>query len=162
MKLVVFSIGLIFSALLQEPVKYINEEAGFTIDFPSPPQETETMKEGNPSYKIKASSGNANFAVYAKVNMGNIDHILGGTEQSLQAFCEAYSGVTESRSNFTMSGKTGIEAKISAQDSAKVNYRVIIIGKVHFQLMIISRNVFAPDSVVNRFFDSFKITENIK
>ena len=78
-------------------------------------------------------------------------------QTSLDAFVKALDGTIDEQTTFKIDGYEGINAKISTQKDAKINYRAILIGNFHYQLIITTANDYANENDVSHFFNSFEL-----
>ncbi|MCB9233762.1 MAG: hypothetical protein H6581_19050 [Bacteroidia bacterium] len=132
----------------------------FSIQFPAKPEISDTKTDEAHTYKANATVGESSYFVGFTVHttpMVNPDDLA---QVSLDAFNETLGGTIESSSEWKYKGETGRQAMIKMEaQGAQVDYKVIIIGQIQYQLIVISTSGDYDAKSAKKFFKSFKTTK---
>lgn len=156
--LFVLMAGLLITPVsAQKWVKYKDADCKCKIKFPTTPEKTKTEKDEATTYKVSAQVGDQTyFFGYTKHEVTMVDH-ENMAHISLEAFNEQLKGQVVNERPWEISKATGRQATINlTEQSAVCMYKVVLIGQMQYQAVVI-----APISTVDKdgaktFFDSFK------
>jgi hypothetical protein len=139
---------------------YENEEAKFSVTFPGE-YTTETEKGENvTTVKIICTYENQTyFASYSLHELTITDH-MEMAEVSYDSFKEAVGGQTLSRSEWDIDNHKGLRSVMDLTESGvKLEYRVILLGNIQYQLVAMAANADYDEKAAAKFFKSFKLMD---
>ena len=142
----------------QKSVAYKSEEGKFSIKFPGEFKENITEKESAKTVKIQCELEKSNYFASYSLHKVDIDDPLEMAEVSLESFTEAIHGVVVTRTEWKIKKNEGLKALIDLPDNgAKLEYRVILVGNIQYQLIVIAVDGAIDKKKANAFFKSFKL-----
>ena len=161
--LTLFLAGLSLLSFTYNPTakgfKFTSEEGKFSIVFPSSFQsETITQENNTKTVKISAEAKNQNYMATYTIHQMEMNNPGSLAQTSLDAFVEAAKGTVQNQSEWKIKNNPGIKSIIllDGQD-AKIEYRVIIVGKIQYQVIIVSPNKLWDQKAADVFYKSFSL-----
>ena len=142
----------------QKWVKFADEDCNCKIKFPNEPEKTVTEKNEATTYKVVSQVGDQTFFFGYTLHEVNLAGTPNLDQVSLDSFNEELGGKMTNQKNWVIKKKyTGKQATLSLQkQSAVCLYKVIIIGQMQYQLVVISPQSSLDADAAETFFASFK------
>lgn len=136
--------------------KFTSEDGKISISFPAEPAKDKTEAEEAVTHKVSVTEGTTTYFFGYTYHENELADAKELAQVSLDSFTEAVGGTIKSQGVYKYKKNEGLEAKITIEDQGYIMYKVIIIGQVQYQLVVINTvDEFGPDA--DKFFNSFKI-----
>lgn len=131
----------------------------FKMKFPAKPEISETKKDEATTYKAVAQAGSSTYFVGFTVHEIEMVEPYELAKVSLGAFNETLGGTVKEESDWNFKGNRGIQAKIavSAQQNMLIEYRVLLVGQIQYQLVVIAPDNDFDSKTAGKFYKSFKL-----
>ena len=134
--------------------KFTSENGNVSISFPAEYEKGEEAQEGIITHKVSSVVGNTTYFFGYTIHESPLDAPKELAEASLEGFNGAIGGTILSKGPYKYKKNEGMEAKITIEDKAYVLYKVVMVGQVQCQLVIIDvEDKFGKDA--EKFFNSF-------
>jgi hypothetical protein len=158
--LALFTLLFLFTSFAPSPkgFPYQSEEGKLSVVFPG--DFTTERTEGNNNYTVKTTCTYNNQTYFVSYTMHSLELTdpLDLAETSYDSFITALKGVMISKAEWTVKEHKGIKAMIDLpENSSKLDYRVIIVGNIQYQLIALAANIDYNEKDAESFFKSFKI-----
>lgn len=155
-----FAFLFIFTSFTISPkgFPYQSEEGKLSVVFPG--DYTTERTEGNNNYTVKTTCTYNNQTYFVSYTMHSLELTdpLDLAEASYDSFITALKGVMISKTEWTVKEHKGIQALIDLpENGSKLEYRVIIVGNIQYQLIALAANIDYNEKDAESFFKSFKI-----
>lgn len=139
---------------------YDSSEGRFSVVFPA--EYATERDEGEDVATIKTScnlDGQTYFASYSLHQLEMTDP-MEMAEVSYDSFIKAVGGVLQSKSDWKVKEHTGLIAVMNLSDeSVLLEYRVILVGNIQYQLVVLAATGDYDAKAAGNFFDSFKLKD---
>jgi len=139
---------------------YLSEEGKVRINFPA--EYAEEVKANNPNAprKISARYNNVDYILSYTIHETPIVMHSEMAKVSVESFVEALGGELVMNKAYTYKGNTGQSALIMLKNGQlTVNYRVILVGQIQYQVIVVSPTASQDIKTLNKFLKSFKLIE---
>lgn len=141
---------------------YSSIEGKFKVTFPDTYEEVVSESEDQKTVKINCVQGeHIMFASYTLHETAITDH-QDMAEVSMESFVEAVGGKLLSRSEWKVKGNSGLQSVMNIESDEKIikiDYRVVLVGQLQYQLVFISPSDDYDIKMAAKFFKSFQITK---
>ena len=163
MKKIIFKLSFVaFLFIMQSftPVKmkYISSEAKLSITFPTT---YETINKNGDGYSSVETQGNLNdqlFMASYQIHKVQMTEHEAMAIVSLESFNEALGGKITKQSTWMVNKNRGVQASIDIPASnLKAEYKVVLIGQIQYQVVVISEASIWNQANADKFFKSFKV-----
>jgi hypothetical protein len=157
--LIIFSLLLTATHLLgQSDFVYETEEGKFSIDFPAK-YNVNSEEKGSirTAQAMCAFDEHTLLATYTLHATEITDHdALADT--SIVAFGNSVNGNLLSKTDWVVDGKKGRKAFYNLpEQNIKVEYRVLLVGQLQYQIIVMATNAKFDNEMAVTFFDSFRL-----
>jgi hypothetical protein len=157
-----FTLLFLFTSFVPSPkgFPYQSDEGKLSVVFPG--DFTTERTEGNNNYTVKTSCAfnNQTYFVSYTIHAMELTDPLELAEVSYDSFITALNGVLMSKAEWKIKEKRGIKAIIDLPETdTKLDYRVIIVGNIQYQLIALAANNDFNEKDAGSFFKSFKMQE---
>ncbi len=154
-KFISLAFGLILvSGIATAQVKYRSSEGKISAKFPCD-YEIENTGDSK-TVKVKANCNNNLYYDSFIEHDENVEDIDGILQISIDAFSEKLEGSIKKQSDFTMKKHAGLQAEIDFAENT-VLYRVLMSGKMQYQMISLGSSGNFDRAVAEDFFKSIKI-----
>lgn len=134
---------------------YSTMEGKMKISFPG---EYEVSKMDENTTKIVSVVDNANYFCTFTINDVTLVDPEGLAQSSLDGFNEVLEGTINNKSVWKIQKHKGLKAEIDVTSiQAKVQYHVVLVGKIHYQMVVIAGYKDFDQKKVDAFMKSFKM-----
>jgi hypothetical protein len=141
---------------------YSSKDGKFRVTFPGAYEETVGEGEDQKTVKINFVQGeHILFASYTLHETEITDH-QDMAEVSLDSFVEAVNGDLISKSEWKVKGNSGLQSVMTIESEEKIikiDYRVVLVGQLQYQLVSIAPTDDYDTKMSDKFFKSFQITK---
>ena len=128
------------------------------MQFPAKPEISETKKEDATTYKATATKGQTTYFVGFTVHQTQMMDHQELAQVSLDAFAETLGGIITEQSDWKYKKNLGRQAVVELKEQdARVDYKVILVDQIQYQLVIVSPKADHDAKVAKKFFKSFKM-----
>jgi len=137
---------------------YQSDEAKFSIIFPGAYESDVVTGENNITHKITCTVDNQTYFASYTVHQFVIDDQEGLAGVSYDSFLASIGGKEVSKSEWVLKKNKGLKAKIDLTESlSTLEYRVVLVGSIQYQLVVLAATGDYDDKAAQAFFDSFKL-----
>jgi hypothetical protein len=145
-------------AYAQKNYPYDSNEGKFSIEFPGEFTVDREDKDKVSTIKINCDyEGQTYFASYSLHKIEMVDHEE-MAEVSFDSFHAAVGGEVLMKDEWKVDGNTGLMAEIDlAENSVTITYRVILVGNIQYQLIVMAEYSDYDKKLANKFFKSFEL-----
>lgn len=140
-------------------VKYFSKpgfvEIYFPVQYENKFQETTDGKVTT----VTATSGETKYMLIWTILKDNAATDFAASKAAMTKFKDSYNGQVKEEDKFKMKKCEGVEALILIPEkNLTLNYKVIIVNKIMYQIAVISPTASIDKKNVNKFMKSFEIT----
>lgn len=158
--LALFALLFLFTSFAPSPkgFPYQSNEGKLSVVFPG--DFTTERTEGDNNFTVKTSCNVNNQTYFVSYTMHSLELTdpLDLAETSYDSFITVLKGVMVSKAEWKVKEHKGIKAMIDLPDNgSKLEYRVIIVGNIQYQLIALAANIDYNDKDAASFFKSFKM-----
>lgn len=136
---------------------YKSEEGKFKIKFPGAIDITEKEKEKYKTTQITCTVNENVYFVVCTTHSAPMKKPKELAKVSLDSFVESLSGKISTKSDWDIKGNSGYIAVINIDKTSVIHYRVVIVGQIQYQVVVIGKKTNYEEEVAKKFFKSFKI-----
>lgn len=138
--------------------KYSSAEGKMTVTFPAA-FETEVNSQNDiETTKITAIVDEQTFFAAYTLHQTELEDQIMLAQIALDSFSETLNGNILQQSAWKIKKNEGVQAVLNLDEQdAKIQYRVIMIGNLQYQLVVIAANSSFDQKAADSFFKSFKV-----
>jgi hypothetical protein len=158
--LLLLSVFILVTSFTPAKKKFIfdSDEGRFSVIFPAE-YTTETEKgEGVTTIKTSCTlKGQTYFASYSLHEIKMVDH-KEMAQVSYDSFMKAVGGELRSKTEWKVGDHSGLMAVMElVESSVKLEYRVVLVGNIQYQLVVMAPNADYNEKGAAKFFKSFTL-----
>ena len=157
---------LVFSILLapviqgQDIYEFKSVEGKCTVTFPGEYNIDSDETEYAKVVKVMCNTDSHTFLLSYSLHKNEMVDHQNMAEVSYDSFIEAVGGQELSKEEWEINGQKGLKATIEMPaNNSKVDYRVILVGEIQYQLASIASNQNYDEAAIAAFNDSFDFEE---
>ncbi|HEY9115990.1 MAG TPA: hypothetical protein VIN10_14940 [Bacteroidales bacterium] len=155
-------IFFVFPAIAINPpekgVYYSSSVGKFSIVFPTQYKIETTDNGDSETVKISSSSNDQTYFASYTVHTVELTGLEDLAEVSLNSFSEQLGGTISEKKEWKVNKNNGLEATMNLKEQdAKVQYYVILVGQVQYQLIVLAANSSFDQKAADAFIKSFKL-----
>lgn len=138
---------------------YYSSSAGnFSIVFPTQYKIETTDNGDSETVKISSTSNEQTYFASYTVHSVELTDLKELAEVSLNTFSEQLGATVSEQSEWKVNKNSGLKATMNmAEQDIKVQYFVIIVEQVQFQLIVLAKNSSFDQKAADAFIKSFKL-----
>lgn len=137
---------------------YKSEEGKCAVTFPGEFTTDTEMGEDAKTVKTMCTFDGITFFASYSIHKVEITDQEEMAEVSCDSFKEAVSGQLLSKSEWNIDDHSGLMAVLDlSENQAKLEYRVILVGDIQYQLVAMAPYADYNDKLITKFFKSFKL-----
>jgi len=158
--LALFALLFLFTSFAPSPkgFPYQSKEGKLSVVFPGDFTTERTKGNYHVTVKTTCMYNNQTYFVSYTIHSLELTDPLDLAEASYDSFITAVKGVMISKTEWKVKELEGIQAMIDLPESgSKLDYRVIIVGNIQYQLIALAANIDYNEKGAGSFFKSFKI-----
>jgi len=136
---------------------YKSEEGKMSVVFPGEYSTDRTDSESAVTIKTICSYYDQTFfASYTLHEVEIVEH-ADMAETSYESFISSVNGELSTKSEWRIKDNIGLKAIMALPNDVRLEYRVILVGNIHYQLVYMAEESIYDNKAAESFFDSFKL-----